>query len=94
MKPHEIAFLEEIADNRSASIASAMRDGTADVELVESESRLTVHGRLWVRGYLTDRFSMYRAGTTGNPNLTAEDLERIAEFVDEHQAGFAAELYS
>lgn len=94
MEPYEREYLEEIADNLSASIASGMRDDTADVELIESEDRLTAYGQLWVRGYLTSRLSIFRAGAHGNPNLSQDDIEHIAEFVDERQAGFAAELYS
>lgn len=94
MEPYEKAYLEEIADNLSASIANGMRDGTNDVKLVESENQLTTYGEVWVRGYLTSRFSLFRAGTQGNPNLSQKDLEQISKFVDDHQAGFAAELYS
>ncbi|WP_313691991.1 hypothetical protein [Halorarum halobium] len=94
MEAYERAYLEAIAENLAASIAMGMRDGSADVELVESEDRLTTAGELWVRGYLTGRLSMFRAGTNGNPNLSAADLTEIAAFVEDHQAGFAAELYS
>lgn len=94
MEPYETAYLEAIADNLAASVASGMRDDATDVDLVESDDRLTTSGRLWVRGYLTSRLSTFRAGTRGNPNLSQEDHEFLAEFVDEHQAGVAAELYS
>lgn len=94
MEQYETAYLETIVDNLAASVASGMREAATDVDLVESEDRLTASGRLWVRGYLTSRLSTFRAGTRGNPNLSQEDHEYIAEFVDEHQAGFAAQLYS
>ena len=94
MEAYERAYLDAIADNLAASVASAMRDGADDVDLVESEDLLTASGRLWVHGYLTSRLSTFRAGSRGNPNLSREDLELIAAFVDERQGAFAAELYS
>ena len=94
MEPYETEYLEAVVDNLAASVANGMREGTTGEELVESEDRLTASGRLWVNGYLTSRLSALRAGAHGNPNLSREDLEYVSSFVDEHQAQFAAELYS
>jgi hypothetical protein len=94
MEPYEEAYLEAILENLATSIAQCLRDGGVDVELAESRDRLTDGGRLWVCGYVTSRLSMLRAGEGGNPNLSADDLERVHEVVDRHQSAIACQLHS
>jgi|GEM_PF-2985911 len=92
MEQYEREFLEAVAANLAASIASGMRS-TTDEDLFEDETTLTVAGRMWARGYLTGRLSIVRSGTTGNPNLSADDLEAVAALIDQNESDIAAQLY-
>lgn len=94
MESYEEAYLEAVIDNLAASIANAMRDGTAADDLVESEDRLTDSGRLWVDGFLTGRLTMLRSGAVGNPNLSESDRRRVSALVERRESAVAAELYS
>lgn len=94
MEEYEVAYLEAVVDNLSASIASSMRDGVDDEPMVESDDQLTRAGRMWLRGYLTGRLAVHRAGVVGNPNLNESDLQRVSELADGREAAVAAELYS
>lgn len=92
MEEYERAYLEAVADNLAASIASGMRSVT-DEPLFEDEESLTAGGRLWAQGYLTGRLSVLRSGSTGNPNLSNDDLDQVASVVERNQASIAAQLY-
>jgi hypothetical protein len=43
---------------------------------------------------VTSRLSMVRVGEGGNPNLTAEDLDRVREVVGRHESAIAEQLHS
>ena len=92
MEAYERDYLDDVANNLAASIASGMRTVTED-RLFEDETSLTASGRLWAQGYLTGRLSMLRSGSTGNPNLSADDLEQLADLVERNEAEIAAQLY-
>ena len=92
MEEYERAYLEAVTDNLAASIASGMRSVT-DESLFEDEEHLTPSGRLWAQGYLTGRLSLLRSGSTGNPNLSSDDLEEVVALVEANQASIAAQLY-
>jgi hypothetical protein len=92
MEEYERKFLQAVAGNLAASIATGMRS-TADEDLFEDETTLTPAGRMWARGYLTGRLSVVRSGATGNPNLSADDLEAVAALIDQNESDIAAQLY-
>lgn len=92
MEEYEREFLRAVAGNLAASIATGMRS-TTDEDLFEDETTLTTAGRMWARGYLTGRLSIVRSGTTGNPNLSSEDLEEVAALIDQNESDIAAQLY-
>lgn len=92
MEEYEREFLEAVVENLAASIASGMRS-TTDEDLFEDDANLTAAGRMWAQGYLTGRLSIVRAGSTGNPNLSASDLEEVAALIDDNEASIAAQLY-
>lgn len=94
MEGYEQEFLRQTLEHRSASIANGLRDGLPDDDAIDGKERLSSQGRNWVRGYLTAQLSTLRSNSTGNPNLSAADLERIAELVDGNEKQIAAELYS
>jgi hypothetical protein len=94
MKAYERKYLEQILEHRSASIANGLRDGLPDDEAIDGKEQLSASGRNWVRGYLTCRLSMVRGSSTGNPNLSNADFERVNELVDGGEKQIAAELYS
>lgn len=94
MEEYEKEFLRQTLEHRSASIANGLRDGFPDDEAIESKERLSSQGRSWVRGYLTAQLSTIRSNSTGNPNLSAADFERITELVEGTEKQIAAELYS
>jgi hypothetical protein len=92
MRDHERRFLEEMIDTLAVSIASGMRGESSD-RLVDSQHRLTESGRYWVHGYLVGRLTMLKSWTTGNPNLSDDDIREVTELVEGHEASIAAELY-
>jgi hypothetical protein len=92
MDPHERLFLEEMIETLAVSIASGMRSEPNE-RLVESRDQLTECGRFWVHGYLIGRLTMLKSWTSGNPNLSQDDVEQVIELVDGHEASIAAELY-
>lgn len=92
MEEYEREFLQAVAGNLSASIATSMRS-TADQDLFEDETTLTTAGQMWATGYLTGRLSIVRSGATGNPNLSSDDLEEVVALIDENESDIAAQLY-
>lgn len=94
MREFERQFTESVVENLSTSIANNVREAMDVEDLVDDEQHLTDKGRMYVRGYVTGRLTMLRAGAVGNPNLSAEDIEGIAEIVDENEGGIAAALYA
>ncbi|SEN91066.1 hypothetical protein SAMN05216388_100630 [Halorientalis persicus] len=94
MEQYEEAYLEAILENLSTSMAQCLREGDPGVELVRNRSQLTDSGRFWVCDYVTSRLSMVRVGEGGNPNLTADDLDRVREVVGRHESAIAEQLYS
>lgn len=92
MEEYERKFLEAVTENLAASIASGMRS-TTEVDLFEDEATLTAAGRMWAQGYLTGRLSIVRSSSMGNPNLSADDLETVADLIEREEADIAAQLY-
>jgi len=92
MEQYEREFLEAVAGNLAASIASGMRS-TSEADLFEDETTLTPAGRMWAEGYLIGRLSLVRSGTTGNPNLSADDVEAVASLIEQSESDIAAQLY-
>ena len=94
MEPYEEAYLEEIVENLTSSMANCLRNENSDVDLLRDSRRLSPGGRLWVCGFVTSRLSMLRSSTGGNPNLTAADLSHVEDLVGRHEAAIASDLYS
>ena len=94
MREFERQFAEAVVETLSTSIANNVREAGEVSTLVADDQQLTDEGRMYVRGYLTGRLTMVRAGAVGNPNLSVEDLEEIAGIVDEHEGAIAAALYA
>lgn len=94
MREFERQFAEAVVDNLSTSIANSVREAGEVETLVEGEEQLSSAGRMYVRGYVTGRLTMLRAGVVGNPNLSATDLEQVADLVDEREGAIAAALYA
>lgn len=94
MRDFEREFTEAVVENLSTSIANNVREAMDVEDLVDDERRLTETGRMYVRGYVTGRLTMLRAGAVGNPNLSAADIREVAEVVDEKEGSIAAALYA
>lgn len=94
MREYEREYTETVVENLSTSIANSVRESGDIGDLVDDEEQLTAEGRMYVRGYITGRLMMIRAGAIGNPNLSADDLEEIAVIVEDNESAIAAALYS
>ncbi|WP_440007186.1 hypothetical protein [Halomicrococcus sp. SG-WS-1] len=94
MKDHERKFLEDTLAHHSASIANELREGFGTEEIIEDRNTLTDNGGMWVRGYLTGWLTLIRGCSTGNPNISPDDIAEIGTLVDEHGGRIAGEVYS
>lgn len=94
MREFERQFAETVIENLSTSIANSVREANDIESLVDGDNELSAIGRMYVLGYLTGRLTMVRAGAIGNPNLSVDDLETLADIVDDHESGIAAALYA
>ena len=93
MEEYERAFLDTVMKNMAASIASGMHEETAD-RLYDDETTLTDQGRMWAQGYLTGSLAMLRGASRGNPNLSPDDAEEVAEIVRRDEGRIASQLYA
>lgn len=94
MNDHEQWILETLIENFSARIGQSLRNGQADLEMLDDDDRLSDVGEAWVKGYLTAQMSIVGSVTSGNPNLSAEKIEAIEATVQEYSDEIAAGLYA
>ncbi|WP_327053328.1 hypothetical protein [Halomicrococcus gelatinilyticus] len=94
MKEHERKFLEDTVTHLATSIANNLREEYRTDEIIEDKNTLTDYGEMWVRGYLMGRLTLIRGCSTGNPNVSPDDITEIGRLVDEHEGRIASTVYS
>jgi len=94
MKDHERTFLEDTVTHLATSIANDLREEFGTDEIIENRDTLTDYGAMWVEGYLMGRLTLIRGCSTGNPNVSPDDITEIRALVDEHEGRIASAVYS
>lgn len=93
MNEHRRWILETLVENFSTRIGQELRART-DLEMLDENDGLSTVGEVWVQGYLTAQMSVICGVISGNPNLSAEEIETIASVVQNNSDQIAAELYT
>jgi hypothetical protein len=93
MNDHERWVVETLLATFSARIGQDLRQVDSDQPPSGDEDTLSPTCEAWVRGYLTAHLCFVRGLTTGNPNVTAEEMAEIASIVRHHTDEIAATLY-
>jgi hypothetical protein len=94
MKDHEREFLDETVTSRATSIANVLREEFGTDKIIENRDTLTDYGEMWVQGYLMGRLTLIRGCSTGNPNVSPDDITEIGALIDEHEGRIASAVYS
>jgi hypothetical protein len=93
MNEHRRWVLETLIENFSTRIGQGLRE-QKDLEILDENDGLSTVGEVWVQGYLTAQMSVICGVTSGNPNLSAEEIETIASVVQNNSDQIAAGLYA